>query len=104
MGKKIYSGDGWSFNPGAQGETTVQQSLAPQDQRVRLRLDRRKGNKTVTLIENIILSKEDQKNYLKELKQLCGGGGSSSNEHLEIQGDHVDKIRAWLSGRGFYLK
>jgi translation initiation factor 1 len=40
----------------------------------------------------------------KSLKRLCGTGGTAKNGVVEIQGDHRDKIVAFLAGQGRTVK
>jgi len=61
---------------------------------------KRKG-KTVTTISNL---KGDLKNIQKKLQQLCGAGGTVKKGIIEIQGDHRDKIEAFLIKEGFKTK
>jgi len=60
-----------------------------------------RGGKTVTVVEGY---NGDAKAMLKRLQKLCGSGGAVKNGHLEIQGDHRDKISAFLNAEGFKVK
>ena len=40
----------------------------------------------------------------KDLKRLCGSGGTLKNGIIEVQGDHVEKIMGHLQGRGYKVK
>jgi translation initiation factor 1 len=40
----------------------------------------------------------------KKLKQKCGAGGTSYAKTIEIQGDHVDKVRSFLQDEGYNVK
>jgi translation initiation factor 1 len=40
----------------------------------------------------------------KALKRLCGTGGTAKNGVVEIQGDHRDKIVAFLQAQGRTVK
>ena len=53
--------------------------------------------KTVTLVTG--LPPADRAGVAKELKRLCGSGGSVKAGTVEVQGDHRDKVIAHLSGR-----
>jgi translation initiation factor 1 len=44
------------------------------------------------------------KELLRELKNLCGAGGTLKENELEIQGDQRDVLRAHLEGKGYRVK
>jgi translation initiation factor 1 len=53
--------------------------------------------KTVTLVSG--LPAADLAGVAKELKRLCGSGGSVKGGVVEVQGDHRAKVIAHLEGR-----
>ena len=63
----------------------------------------RKG-KTVTVITGLGLTDEKLFDRAKQLKQHCGTGGTIKNGTIEIQGDHRDKIFAFLEKAGHTVK
>lgn len=66
--------------------------------RVTVELSRsgRRG-KTVTVVHG--LPPGELRAMAKELKRLCGAGGSAKGGSVEIQGDHRDAVVAHLSDR-----
>ena len=56
----------------------------------------RKG-KTVTLVTGI--PPGELADTAKELRRLCGSGGSVKDGVVEVQGDHRDRVAAHLGGR-----
>jgi translation initiation factor 1 len=58
------------------------------------------GGKEVTVIEQLDLKPKDLEAWLKLLKQALGCGGVLDSGNLILQGDHRERIRAWLEGRG----
>jgi len=66
-----------------------------------MRESKGRRGKTVTTISNI---GGDAKNIQKDLQRLCGAGGTVKNGIIEIQGDHRDKIRGYLEGKGMQVK
>jgi translation initiation factor 1 len=63
----------------------------------------RKG-KTVTMVEGLPRNQNFLKNLAGELKRACGSGGKAAETHVEVQGDHRDKIRDLLRSRGWVVK
>jgi len=60
-----------------------------------IRLEKRGGGKTVTVLSRL---SGDLKNLLKVLRKKCASGGAVKGNTIEIQGDHIQKIDAFLSG------
>ena len=60
-----------------------------------------RGGKTVTTISGVT---SDPNSLKKTLQQLCGSGGTYKNGIIEIQGDHRQKIYAYLQKEGFLVK
>lgn len=58
----------------------------------------------VTVISNIKHNPQVIEDLAKELKQHCGAGGTNYAKTIEIQGDHVDKIKTYLEKKGFEVK
>jgi translation initiation factor 1 len=63
----------------------------------------RKG-KGVTIISGLPLAEDDLKQMASKLKQLCGTGGTVKDGIVEIQGDHRDKLLAFISAQGYKAK
>lgn len=85
-----------------ESEMPEEETLLPGQQRLKIRLDRkmRKG-KSVTLVEDFTGTSEALDTLGKALKQYCGCGGSVKDGSIIIQGDHRQKIAAYLSGQGY---
>jgi translation initiation factor 1 len=63
----------------------------------------RKG-KGVTTVTGAPLGPEDLAALSKELKGLCGAGGTLRDTVIEIQGDHRDRIVQALQKKGWMVK
>jgi translation initiation factor 1 len=77
----------------------------PEKIMVRLRIEKagRRG-KTVTVLDSLPRNRAFLKDLTGELKKACGSGGKAGDNHIEIQGDHREKLRTWLRGRGWIVK
>lgn len=81
---------------------TSENTLAPEDQKLRIWLDRKhRGGKTATIIKGYVGSEDDLKELAKSLKQYCGVGGNAKDGEIIIQGDQRDKIMKWLADHGY---
>ena len=79
--------------------------LSPGQQNIRIQASRsgRKG-KTVTVISGFECSPDKLTQLLKQLKSLCGSGGTLKENTLEIQGDQRQKLLTKLLELGYKAK
>jgi len=63
-----------------------------------------RGGKNVTLVKGVVLSGDNLIALGKQLKTLCGSGGTVKDGVIEVQGDHCDRIVEWLKAQGFAVK
>lgn len=62
---------------------------------------RGRGGKTVTLVAGLPLGPVELGALAKSLKAACGSGGTAKEGTVEIQGDHVERVSAWLRADGW---
>jgi translation initiation factor 1 len=80
-------------------------SLPPHQQTIYLHRDSKgRAGGTVTLLKNLVLSKEDMKELARQLKRSCGSGGTIKENIIEIQGEHREKISEELKKMGYKVK
>jgi translation initiation factor 1 len=79
--------------------------LPPEKQRAKVRLEKRKGGRKVTVVAGLTAEANDLPALLTQLQADCGTGGTvkAKEDLLELQGDHVDQVRESLSKIGFRL-
>jgi len=85
-------------------EDQSQPTLANNLQKLKVHLERYKGNKAASVVKGFEGAEEDLKALAKKLKSSCGVGGSAKNGEIIIQGDHRDKIISLLHAEGYQAK
>lgn len=78
--------------------------LPPNQQTAKLSIEKRKKGKVVTVIRGLSERANDLPALLSQLKSQCGAGGAIQEDCLEIQGEHVERIRTALSELGYRVK
>lgn len=63
-----------------------------------------RAGKGVTLVRGLDLEPAALAALAKELKAACGSGGTVKDGTVEIQGDHRERVAAWLRAHGRTVK
>lgn len=80
----------------------VCETIAKEDQRIRVKKEKKRYGKIVTVIEGMDKSTIDVKDVSKKLKSKFACGGTTKGAVIELQGDHdVEKVKAELVKLGF---
>ena len=105
MSKKNRTGVVYSTNPDFeyQYEDTEggAEDLSKANQKLRIHLERLKGNKEATVIRGFVGTNETLEALGKFLKSKCGVGGSVKDGEVLIQGNQRDKVLQLLMTEGY---
>jgi translation initiation factor 1 len=91
-----------NFKP--EEENNEPDTLATNAQTLYVRLERLKGGKMATVIENFIGKNEDLEQLSKTVKNKCGVGGTVKDGYILLQGEHRDKVMLLLTQLGYKTK
>jgi translation initiation factor 1 len=97
----------YSTNPDFTFESSGNQepeTLPVSEQKLRIWADRKGGGKVVTRISDFVGKNADKEDLCKSLKTHCGVGGSCKDGEILIQGEHREKVLAFLTKQGYAAK
>ena len=75
--------------------------ISKEQQRIVVKLERRRYGKPATIIEGINDKNIDLRKIAQDLKTVCACGGTAKNNKVILQGDHRDKVKQYLVKMGF---
>ncbi|MEI7595951.1 MAG: translation initiation factor [Bacteroidota bacterium] len=109
MNKKTKNIEGvvYSTNPNFNYQVNSQKeedTKAPQQQDLRVWLERHKAGKVATVVRGFVGREDDLETLGKMLKQKCGTGGTVKDGEIMIQGDKRDMVLDLLMKAGYKAK
>ena len=63
-----------------------------------------RGGKVVTLVRGLALDEAALAALAKSLRAACGAGGTVKDGVVEVQGEHRERVLAWLQAEGIAAK
>ena len=78
--------------------------IPPNEQTARLSVEKRKKGKVVTVVRGLSSDGNELPELLTQLKSTCGAGGTLKEGTLEIQGNHLDRLRNVMGEIGYRVK
>ncbi|HDJ05078.1 stress response translation initiation inhibitor YciH [Candidatus Bathyarchaeota archaeon] len=79
----------------------VCREISKEQQRIRVRLERRRFRKLMTVIDGIDAKEIDLSRLAQKMKSFCACGGTAKNGQILLQGDQRTKAHAFLIRMGF---
>jgi translation initiation factor 1 len=102
---RICPGCGWPDRDCKCSSTIGRDEPLPARIVAKLRMEKKgRGGKTVTLVYGLPRNAAFLKELTQELKRLCGTGGATVDEGVELQGDLRDRVREVLQKKGYIVK
>ena len=85
-------------------ELCVCEELVREQQKITIKLDRRRYGKMMTLIEGLNPNEVDLHSLVSKLKSACACGGTVKDGIIELQGDHRVKAKEILEKMGLRVE
>ncbi len=111
---RLFAGTEWDKPPSCErcGELeaacrcapNAKAQAAPETQTARIALEKRKRGKVVTVVRGLRAEDNDLPALLTQLKTECGAGGTVKDDTIEIQGEHLARIRQRLLAIGYQCR
>ena len=79
----------------------VCETISKEEQRITVKKDKKRYGKLVTVIKGLDQNSINIKDLAKQLKNKLACGGTYKDGIIELQGDHISKVKEELIKLGF---
>ncbi len=79
----------------------VCETISKEEQRITVKKDKKRYGKLVTIVKGLDQNSINIKDLAKQLKNKLACGGTYKDGIIELQGDHVSKVKEELIKLGF---
>jgi len=96
---------GWPVDDCKCSSNFARDEAVPDKLIAKLRVEKKgRGGKTVTVVFGLPRNVTFLKDLAQELKRVCGTGGTSTEDGVELQGDQRDRVRDHLQKQRYVVK
>lgn len=82
-------------------ELCVCKAVSQEESKIRVRTDKRKWGRFVTLLEFSGMANVNLSDVAKKLKTKAACGGTVDGNMIVLQGNHMYQVKGWLKDIGF---
>lgn len=82
-------------------ELCVCEEIAKKEQQIKIYTSRRRFGKLMTVIKGISSSDIELEELSTKLKSKCACGGTVKDGKIELQGNHIEKVKKMLVEMGY---
>lgn len=85
-------------------ELCICEEVAKEQQRISVKINKRRYGKEVTIIEGLNPVEIDLEDLVKFFKSKLACGGTIKGSSIELQGNHLERVKDLLIGKGYILE
>jgi translation initiation factor 1 len=85
-------------------EICVCEDIAREQQKITIKIDKRRYGKMMTVVEGMDVHDLDISALITQLKSKCACGGTIKEGKIELQGDHRNRVKEALEKMGFTVE
>nr|WP_245800009.1 stress response translation initiation inhibitor YciH [Haladaptatus litoreus] len=85
-------------------ELGIDEDLGRTEQRLTIRIEKRRYDKPVTIVEGFDTDSANLKELASELKRKMATGGTIQDEAIELQGNHRERVGEVLREKGYAVE